>query len=189
MALGHVPPDETLNRELLDVARDSDALSAYLRAPNAIPDTFPGSQLVAICQSLGGLPDGTAEGCRVPLEYARVRLPAIRREHILSEDHVGPLADPDAAPPLLRGMGLDRLLKDLIAAVTTALDEYRRQATAPFDDTVGPEPIVDTPDDATIRAALAQSESLETELRNAGDEIRAATVPDSSRADRLLRAM
>ena len=189
MALRHGPPNEALNRELRDVSRDSDALSEFLRAPNAIPDSFPSSQLVAICQSLGGLPQGTAEGCRVPLEYARVRLPAIRREHILSEDRIPPLADPDAVPPLVRGMGLDRLLKDLIAAVTTALDEYRRQATEPFDDTVGPEPVVDTPDDANLRAALAQSQSVETELRNAGDEIRATTVPDSSRADRLLRTM
>lgn len=189
MALRHVRPDETLNRELLDVARDSDALLEYLRAPNAIPDTFPTSQLVEICKSLSGLPQGTAEGCRVPLEYARVRLPAIRREHFLNEDHVGPLADQDEAPPLLRGMGLDRLLKDLIASVTTAFDEYRRQVTEHFDDTVGPEPVVDVPDDANIRAAVAKSESVETALGNAGDQIRAATDPGSSRADRLLRTM
>ena len=87
MALERIRPDEALDRELRDVSRDALTLLEFLRAPNiALPDTFPSNQLGEICQSLGDLPRGTAEGCRTPLEYARVRLPAIRREHILSEE-------------------------------------------------------------------------------------------------------
>ena len=190
MALEHIRPDDALGRELTDVSRDADALLEFLRAPNVvIPDTFPSNQLAEICQSLSDLPQGTAEGCRAPLEYARVRLPAIRREHVLREDQVPPLADEDEAPPLVRGMGLDRLLRDLIASITTALDEYRRQATEHFDDTVKAEPLVDNPGNASIRAAVAKSRSVGTALRSAEDEIRQTTVPDSSRGDRLLRTV
>ena len=189
MSLGRSGPDEPLNRELMDVSRDADEILAYFRAPNAIPDSFPTRQLVEICRSLKELPDGSAEGCRTPLEYARWRLPQIRREHFLSEEHLPPLVDEDEPPPLVRGMELDRLLVSLIGAVTTALDEYRHQAAEEFDDTVGPELVVDVPDDDNIRAAVAKSRSAETALRTAGDEIREITVPGSSGADQLLRAV
>jgi internalin A len=189
MALEHDAPDETLNRELTAVSQDSAALLEYLRAPNALPNTFPLSQLVELCQSLSDLPEGTAEGCREPLVIARERLPAIRREHIPSEDQNWPLADEDEMPPPLRGGGLDRLVLNLLGAVTTALYEYRSQATEPFDDAVVPEPVVDIPADTSVREAVAKSRSVEAELRSADNEIREITVPGSSRADQLLRTI
>ena len=189
MPLPHDRPNETLGRELDDVARESDALLEYLRAPNAIPKTFPTRQLEDICQSLADLPQGTAEGCRVPLEYARRRLPAIRREHFLSDDKFLPMEDEDNVPPLARGMGLDRLLKDLIASVTTALDDYRDLVTEDFDDTVGPELVVKVPDDPMIREAVDRSLATVANLRDAGDEIHEITDPDSDCADRLHRSV
>ena len=86
-------------------------------------------------------------------------------------------------------MGLDRLLRDLIASVTTALDEYRRQATEHFDDTVGPELVVDSSGDPSIAAAVARSRSVEADSRKAEEEIRETTVPGSRRTDRLLRTV
>jgi internalin A len=189
MALEHDRPDETLNRELTAVSHDSNALLEYLRAPNALADTFPLSQLVELCQSLSDLPQGTAEGCREPLVIARERLPAIRREHIPSEDQIWPLADEDEMPPPFRGGALDRFILNLLGAVTTALYEYRSQATEPFDDAVVPEPVVDIPADSTVREAVARSRSVEAELRSADNEIREITVPGSSRADQLLRTI
>lgn len=128
MALKYTRPNDMLLQELAEVSRDAHAVIEYLRAPNSLPLSFPASQLIEIATTLGELPSGTAEGCRVPLEYARVRLPAIRRENILNEDAIA-LQEDEAVPPLLRGMALDRCMRDLIASVTTALDEYRRQTT------------------------------------------------------------
>jgi formylglycine-generating enzyme required for sulfatase activity len=189
MALRHIRPNEALARELLDVARDGESLLEFLRAPNAVPESFPTTQVVEICRSLGDLPEGTAEGCRVPLEYARVRLPAIRREHIVGEDQVPAPENEDEAPPLIRGMGLDRLFRDLIASVTTTLDEYRLQASEHFDDTVGPELAVDAHDVAGVRAAMDKSRAVEEQLHTAAETIRETTVPESSRADRLRRTV
>ena len=130
MALRHVPPDEALNRELLEVSRNSDALLQFLRAPNAIPETFPSSQLVEISQSLRDLPQGTAEGCRTPLEYARVRLPAIRREHILSDDQVPSLALPpsEVADAVVEGVREQRFY--IVPTQAWLKEGIRRRAEA-----------------------------------------------------------
>jgi formylglycine-generating enzyme required for sulfatase activity len=189
MALRHIRPNEALARELLDVARDSDLLLEFLRAPNAVPESFPTTQVVEICRSLSDLPEGTAEGCRAPLEYARVRLPAIRREHIIGEDQVPAPENEDEAPPLVRGMGLDRLFRDLIASATTALDEYRLQASEHFDDTVGPELTVDAHGDAGVRSAIDKSRAVEEQLHTAAETIRETTVSESGRADQLRRTV
>jgi len=189
MPLRHVQPNEALARELLDVARDSELLLEFLRAPNAVPEWFPTTQVEEISRSLGDLPEGTAEGCRAPLEYARVRLPAIRREHIIMEDQAPAPKNEDETPPLIRGMGLDRLFRDLIASVTTALDEYRLQASEHFDDTVGPELAVDAHGDAGVRSAIDKSRAVEEQLHSAAETIGETTVPGSSRADRLRRTV
>src|SRR5205085_6578538 len=106
MALDYTGPDEGLARELREVARDANALiEALIRKINVpLPLDFPKDQLIEIAESLAGLPAGTAEGSRAPLEYARNRLPAIRRAHVLSEELDPAYADPDAAPlPVVRG--------------------------------------------------------------------------------------
>jgi hypothetical protein len=84
MPLNHSAPDEGFMRELREVARDAVALNEPLAKPLnflnfELPPDFPKSQLIDICRSLAQLPDGTAEGSRPALEYARIRLPAIRR--------------------------------------------------------------------------------------------------------------
>jgi|SRR5664279_6017425 hypothetical protein len=88
MALEYTQPHEELARELREVARDATALiDALTKGLNFdfSPD-FPKDQLIEIARSLAQLPGGTAEGSRPSLEYARDRLPAIRRAHVLSEE-------------------------------------------------------------------------------------------------------
>jgi hypothetical protein len=188
MALKHIKPDTSLLSELNEVSRDANSLSDYLRLPNAVPLSFPSNQLTEICQSLGNLPYGTAEGCRAPLEYARVRLPAIRREFIFNEQDALP-PQHDEMPPLTRGMTLDRLLRDLIASVSTALDEYRRQATDSYDDTVGSEPIVDPSGEPKVRKGIIESQELEHRLQAASQKVLETTLPESENADRLIRRL
>jgi hypothetical protein len=100
MPLGYTQPSEGLARELREVARDAIALSEVLTEGlnfNLPPD-FPKEQLIEITRSLMQLPGGTAEGCRPSLQYARDRLPAIRRAYVLSEELDVPTRDIDAAP-------------------------------------------------------------------------------------------
>ena len=110
MALGYEPPNDALLGELESVSEDARALLDFLKRQNTLPTTFPTEPLIAIGQFLADLPNGSAEGCRRPLEYARVRLPNIRREHFLKEDAAATLLDEEEEPPLLRGMTLDRLM-------------------------------------------------------------------------------
>ena len=57
--------------------------------------------------NLQALPEGTAEGCREPLEYARARLPALRRLFIVTETAArSQPSDSDEPPPLVRGMAV-----------------------------------------------------------------------------------
>jgi hypothetical protein len=128
MPLSHSQPDPGLARELREVARDAVALeSALTTGLNfELPPNFPRDQLVEMTRSLAQLPSGTGEGCQAALAYARNRLPAIRREHVLSEELDTEASDPDATPAVVRGAFIDERLRHLIASVTTALDEYRR---------------------------------------------------------------
>ena len=187
LTYGRPPPE--LMRELEEVARDATSLSDYLLTLNTLPDTFPAPQVMDICETLSKLPKGTAEGCRIPLEYARQRFPRVRREHVLNEDQIAASADEDDAPPLLRGMALDRMLRDLMGSVSTALDQYRLLASSEPDDTVGPEPVADMSDDPAIANAAALARGMEGDLHLASIEGERIANPESERADRLVRRM
>src|SRR5262249_37599802 len=112
--------------------------------------------------------------------------PAIRREYIFNEEDIHQ-SQGDEIPPLARGMTLDRLLRDLFASVATALDEYRRQATQSYDDTVGPEPIADPSQEPKVRSGIAKSLDLEERLQEASRSVSEVSVPDSENADLLIR--
>jgi hypothetical protein len=64
MALDHTKPPESLLRELKEVAHAAEALVEVMERGL--------DQLTDICQSLMRLPEGTAEGARSPLDYARI---------------------------------------------------------------------------------------------------------------------
>jgi hypothetical protein len=137
MKLDSAIPPESLLEELQEVATYSSSLIAAIKSANGIPKAFPREAVFDLCVGLGGLQFGTAEGCRVPLEYARSRLPAIRRQFIFrEEDRVHDELTGDEPPPLMRGMTIDLAFQSLIAAITTALDEYRRLASAQFAESI-----------------------------------------------------
>jgi Leucine-rich repeat (LRR) protein len=187
MPLPYNQPETELARELREVARDAIALEGALAGLNfELPSDFPRSQLVEICQSLAQLPSGTGEGCHPALAYARNRLPAIRREHLISEELDLPATEIEAAPPVVRGELIDERLRHLIASVTTALDEYRRLAAAeePIDEM--PEAGV-TASGAILEGVVAQSEQLDRSFEDATKEITATANPVSKPADDLRR--
>ncbi len=184
MPLEYAQPSEGLERELREVARDAEALVAAMHGLNEeLPNSFPDQQLIRIAISLSQLPNGTAEGCRPPLEYARSRLPAIRREHLLSEetDICG-----TAASPLMRGALVDERLRHLIASVTTALDEYRRLAAEEPAEELTPDAEVVPPRDI-VEGAIAQSLRLEPKLADAAETIKVVAQPNSNLADSFAR--
>jgi hypothetical protein len=173
-------------RELREVARDAIALTEPLTKPLnfALPPDFPKDQLVEICRSLAQLPDGTAEGSRPALEYARNRLPAIRRAHVVSEEL--DVSRGDVPPPVLRGSLIDHRLTSLIASVTTALDEYRRLAAEEPAEESKPEAAV-APFGEVTSDAVAKSAQLEGKLAEARATVEETTNPTSRRADNLRR--
>jgi len=189
MALEYERPHPDLMRELQDVARDADLLIVHLREDNTLPESFPAGELRDFCTTLSGLPQGTAEGCRAPLEHARARLMAIRREHLIAEDQAQPTTDSDAAPAPTRGMVLDELLKDLYASVGTALDQYRQLAGAVPDDTVTGEPTATARDEPTVKQAAGDARRLERTLHDAARQVDDMAEPGSANIDRLTRRM
>ncbi len=190
MPLEYSQPEPGLARELREVARDANALIAALtRELNfELPRDFPKAQLLDICRSLAQLPDGTAEGCRAALDYARNRLPTIRREHILSEELDVPTRDAHAAPPVLRNSLIDERLSRLITSVTTALDAYRHLAAEAPKEEPKPEPAVAVSPELADQA-VSQSERLEAGLTDATKIVEETTNPTSQRADSLKRQL
>jgi hypothetical protein len=183
MPLEHTSPAPTLRAELIEVARDATELMELLRRGLNIPlpDDFPRDQLVDICVTLIALPFGTAEGCRAPLEYARDRLPFIRRAHIATES--SPASQEIA---LTRGTPLDQKLATLISSVSTALDEYRRLAADEVGPDFEPEAGVTAPR-GTADDVVAQASQLDERLEDAQNTISEIAQPGSGRADDLKR--
>ena len=189
--LTYTTPPPSLMRELREVACDAGALAAEVIKANRLPSDFPAEQLLELLVELQSLPAGTAEGCRQPMEYARVRLPAIRRQFIQTEQesrrrHI----DEDAPPPLTRGMTIDVRIGALVNSVTTALDEYRALASVQDDDAADTAPSLEI--DATSPDAvdaMAASQSAERELGEHVDELERIAKPDSVTVDNLKRQM
>jgi hypothetical protein len=114
------PPPPELARELEQVRARAQALAAYIRSANApFPEDFPKADILAVSEEMAELPDGTAQGCLPPLEYADMRLADIRSLHLPAID---PAHAPkgDQHPALTRDEGLDRDLSGLMVAIATA---------------------------------------------------------------------
>jgi Leucine-rich repeat (LRR) protein len=189
--LTYTTPPPPLMRELCEVESDAGALAAELARANRLPSDFPAEQLQELLVALKSLPTGTAEGCRQPLEYARARLPAIRRQFIKTEEESrqSPVNE-DAPPPLTRGMTIDVRIGALVNSVTTALDEYRALASIQDDDATDTAPsreISVTSQD--VVDAMAASQSAERALGEHVNELERIGRPDSITADNLKRQM
>lgn len=189
MKLENAVPPQSLLEELEEVAEYSSKLIGAIRSANGIPKAFPKEAVFDLCTGLEGLQHGTAEGCRVPLEYARSRLPAIRRQFIFrEEDQIHDELTGDEPPPLMRGMAIDLAFQSLIAAITTALDEYRRLAAEEHIETIS----VDQEFDSTgISKSQVVSESVAVGKLLAEKEIQiqSAIEPGSTAGQNLARSL
>lgn len=121
-------PSSSLMIELRQVEEDARALVNELAVKaNQLPLDFPVERLKDIAVALQTLPNGSFAGARAPLEYANRRLVAIWRAFLTDDSQVHQ-KNLDDTPPLFRGSGVDRGLRDLIASVAIALYEWRRLA-------------------------------------------------------------
>ncbi len=151
-------------------------------------DSFPSEQLKQICIALAHLPKGTAEGCREPLVYARNRLPAIRREHVLPTKH-RTAADDDSQPLVSRGERLDQQLTVLLASVATALDQYQTELRSKLPDAVEQETAVDPARISSFPAVISKSEALDPVLEEAivsSSQLAGECVPSADQLGRQL---
>lgn len=189
LALKYRKPNPQLHLELKSVSLDAQRVIEAIEAQNFLPDDFPAITLIDICTTLFDLPNGTAEGCRTPLEYARGRIPAIRRNHFFVEEENDLHTDIDSEPQLLRGMSLDRCLKDLISSIATALDEYRFQASEQHDEATDLLLETSVPRSPDIAEVISGAESVELSMRSASSELNEIAEPQSENADALARAL
>ena len=183
MSLPYTKPSIFLAAELKEVAASAqellDALDRRMNVP--LPEDFPKSQLQDICRSLIKLPEGTSEGCRAPLDYSRCRLPAIRREHVRIETGTSSEA------LLSRGTILDNKIAALISAVTTAWDEYRREASEEETDRPAEGAVLAAPD--LVRAATESSVALDTSLSEFKVDVERTVEATSETGDELKRQL
>ncbi len=187
MSLDYVKPSPALLAELEDVAANAASLADYLAAPNIPLVGFPTERLRHICASLNRLPEGTAEGCRAPLAYARIELPRIRRAHVLRPSEAKP--DADAPPAISREDRLDLLLKELIASVSTAIAEYQTESTSEIPEGLEPEPPVDATRSDAAEEALRQSEELDAAVKASRPPVEALKNAGVALAETLDRQL
>jgi len=83
MPLPYESPDKLLAAELEEVSADADLRKEQISSANYLPDEFPAKALIDLCGALSALKDGTAEGCKQPLTFAKFKLPNIRRVYFL----------------------------------------------------------------------------------------------------------
>jgi hypothetical protein len=112
MPLLYEKPDARFMRELQEVADDASALATELNQANALPSDFPRDELLEIAAALRDLPLGTAQGTKFSLEYARSRLPTVRREHTVAEAHAPPMDKSGPTAPVFRGEQIDQRLRN-----------------------------------------------------------------------------
>lgn len=189
--LTYTTPPPSLMAELREVATDAAALATELSRANRLPENFPAEQLHELLTQLQTLPEGTAEGCRQPLEYARARLPALRRQFIQTEEQSRqPRADDEKPPPLTRGMVIDQQLGVLVNSVTTAFDAYRELASVQDDDAADTAPSREIdPKAPDVAAAMASARGAEVKIDENLAIFAPMAQPGSANADNFQRQM
>jgi hypothetical protein len=179
-------PSIDLLRELLNVAESADSLSNHVATANHLPPNFPKAQTISLCQVLSNLPKGTSEGCREPLIYARMRLPALRREYILDQQEAHTVTEHDL-PAVRRGEELDQRISELAIAVGTALDQYQVDASETVFDYISTDKQIDAREIADTSETIKRSSALESDLNSALREIEKTTKNPSEKFEQLER--
>jgi Leucine-rich repeat (LRR) protein len=190
MPLSYGPPNGALGRELQQVADAARGVIATLATLNVMPSDFPKAAIQDLCTALAALPEGTAENCRPQLELARNALPKLRREHFgIEGEGAGTPPNHAEQPRFTRGMTLDQRVNELLAAVTTALDEYRAQAGVPVDDSVQPEDVAVPTETAKLAGVEAQTDQVVGRLREGVTELDRHGASRTAPGDLLRRRL
>jgi len=162
MALKYEIPNAALLDELEQVAASGDNLLHELSKVNRLPEDFPTQALIDMVEGLAGLKNGTAEGCRAPLENAHRELRAIRFDHFISAQKAETLGDlPDK---LRREEPVDAALQRFKGAIESALECYSRQAREDIDDSLPQEAKQDNPQTASTKAAIEDSRQADAAI-------------------------
>ena len=134
------------------------------------------------------LPGGTAEGCRIPLDYSRLRLAEIGQENFKPEGGDGSSEIGDQPPGLMRDMALDQAFRQLLHQISYAQAEYRHQAEEIDGDDVVELAIKP---DSTIAEDIASlgdgAQAVEKTFQDLGARLDRETSPGSHCADQLRR--
>ena len=178
MALKYEKPDRDLLDELQQVSVAGQKLLEELGKANRLPEDFPHLALSDMVEGLAGLKNGTAEGCRAPLENAHKELRAIRFDHFISEQTAGLLGDlPDK---LRREEPIDTALQRFKGAIESALECYSRQAQENIDDSLPLAAKADNPQTASTEAAIASSAKADEAIKHDIDMAEELVSPDSN---------
>jgi hypothetical protein len=181
------PPPPELASELEQVRSRARGLSDYLRTVNApLPEDFPRADILSIAAEMAELPEGTAQGCLSPLEYADTRLADIRSLHFSATSEEVPRGD--HVPTLTREEGLDRDLSGLMVAVATARRVANRIAAIEPKEKPA-EPSVPRQTVSNLEGVEAQGARLEGYLTDARDDFDRIALAGSESEDQFRRAL
>lgn len=181
-------PNAALLRELRGVTRDATALSDLLKTLNGLPDDFPEQSLIDICGALVRLPLGSAEGCKVQLDYAHRRLPGIRRAHILDEEDL-PKTAADVRPPVMRDSPLDDRIAKLAFSVSSARELFSDPETGALDNEIVAERPLPTAGVPEVGEAIEVADNVEARFDANADELGEIAKQDSAPAIALGQHM
>jgi Leucine-rich repeat (LRR) protein len=190
--LNYEKPPESLADELREVEQNAQKLKDALNASNLVPNDFPKDEVIELLEQLYGMAEGTAEGCRQPLETARSHLTETKGKYIFTPARSLDIPkNAEKPPPLMRGEEIDQCFALLLGSVSTALNEYRRLASV-IDDLnktdTSPSQEIDRLEPA-VTAAIAKSLETETNVGKAIQDVEELTKPESKPADNLKRQM
>jgi len=178
-------PSRPLQREFEAVAEAARELIEALRQSNAgFPKDFPQEGLSDLLAGLLRLPDGTAEGGRVQLDHAYLRLNEVRSRYFAFDYGDGP---GEETPSPVRKLPLDISLQLLIASAGTALATANREAGEQRSSLQPTEFVGWMEADINTPEAISEADSLEKSLTACRERGRETLRPSSNNTDLLNR--
>ena len=137
---------------------------------------------------LNGLKNGTAEGCRAPLENAHKELRAIRFDHFISPQNVTAHEEQHGKLPdkLRRDETIDNALQRFKASIESALECYSRQAHEEIDDDLPSAPKQENPQTSKVADFVAESEKANAAINASILDAQAVVNREMAEGDRYL---
>jgi Leucine-rich repeat (LRR) protein len=189
MPLPFERPSPRYLRELVAVSEASRGLTQSLGS-NALPDNFPVVAITELGQSLESLPKGTAEGSIQILLQARNRLPSWRNDFFDFEDHLDfQPVDPEARPIEKRDGFVDTALVKLIAAVSSAIEQYQKEAGAEVEPDVDIDQPVPAGQDFGVANALETLARVDAQSKAILEKLNQASFVEGGAGDTAQRLL